>query len=50
VLTDDGRARRMRAAGLERAATFTWEAAAGACVSAYRIAAQAPTLGRPATG
>lgn len=39
VLTDSGRAAAMRAAGLQRAATFTWEAAAQGCLKAYRSAA-----------
>ncbi len=39
VLTDEDLASRMRRAGLERAARFTWTAAAEACVLAYRKAA-----------
>ena len=38
VLADDALAAQMRSAGLERAARFTWTAAAEACVSAYRRA------------
>lgn len=39
VLTEDTAAARMRAAGRERAARFTWRAAAESCVTAYRAAA-----------
>ena len=42
VLLDPYKAQAMREAGLQRAATFTWEAAADACVRAYRTAAGAP--------
>jgi len=42
VLVDPYKAQAMRAAGLQRAATFTWEAAADACVRAYRTAAGSP--------
>lgn len=42
VLTDPSRAAQMRAAGTARAATFTWQAAADACVHAYRAASAAP--------
>jgi glycosyltransferase involved in cell wall biosynthesis len=38
VLADAARADRMRASGLARASTFTWQAAAEACVRAYRAA------------
>jgi glycosyltransferase involved in cell wall biosynthesis len=46
VLSDPVRAVEMRHAGLERAALFTWDAAARACVSAYRSAAGGAPLGR----
>jgi glycosyltransferase involved in cell wall biosynthesis len=38
VLQDRGRAASMRTAGLSRAASFTWQAAAEACVASYRRA------------
>jgi glycosyltransferase involved in cell wall biosynthesis len=38
VLTDRSRAEAMRAAGLARAALFSWSAAAEACVASYRAA------------
>jgi glycosyltransferase involved in cell wall biosynthesis len=45
VLSDPAEAARMREQGLQRAATFTWEAAAAGCVTAYRRAAGGATLG-----
>jgi glycosyltransferase involved in cell wall biosynthesis len=40
ILTDDDRAAAMGRAGRERAAGFTWPAAAAACVAAYRQASR----------
>jgi glycosyltransferase involved in cell wall biosynthesis len=40
VLTDEGRADTMRAAGRRRAQRFTWQGAAEACVAAYRVASR----------
>ncbi len=50
VLQDADRAASMRAAGLARAATFTWQAAAEACVASYRRVLSdhdAPTVSAP---
>ena len=41
VLSDPAEAARMREEGLQRASSFTWEAAAAGCVAAYRRAAGA---------
>ena len=46
VLSDPAEAARMREQGLQRAATFTWESAAAACVTAYRRAAGGAAVGR----
>jgi alpha-1,3-rhamnosyl/mannosyltransferase len=41
VLTDEGRAAALGAAGRRRAGGFTWRGAAEACVAAYRTAGAA---------
>ena len=46
VLSDPDEAARRREAGVRRAATFTWESAAAACVDAYRRAAGSAAVGR----
>lgn len=46
VLTDGAEAARLSRLGVQRAATFTWEAAAGACVAAYRRAAGWTSVGK----
>jgi glycosyltransferase involved in cell wall biosynthesis len=46
VLSDPSEAARLRDLGVQRAATFTWESAAAACVAAYRRAAGGAAIGR----
>ncbi|HET7770317.1 MAG TPA: glycosyltransferase family 1 protein [Chloroflexota bacterium] len=46
VLSDPAEAARMRDEGLQRAGTFTWEAAAARCVAAYRAAGGGAPLGQ----
>src|SRR5688572_26534128 len=45
VLLDPAEAARLRELGVQRAATFTWESAAAACVAAYRTAAGSAPVG-----